>query len=373
MMPRLPLLALTVALVASPATGVLRPRRVACRATNKSCVRAANGVFATARSSCVAEPVGPDRRTCLKTARAARATARQACRTALKGCLGGTGGGGGGGGSGGGGGGGSGSCNASSAADWLATVNLYRGLANLPAVTERTDLSAADLLHAQYMVANDEIGHSEDPANPGYSDTGNTAAQHSNVAGSSDATVGFGWAIDAWMSGPFHAVGIIDPLLQESGFGIAHDGGGTLKTTAALDVISSRSGTPGAYPVVFPADGKAVPLDRYGGHEGPDPLASCPGFTAPTGLPLIVQLAATPAVTAHTLTRDGTAVDHCEFDETSYANPDAAAQSTGRAVLGGRHAVVLIPKEPLQKGSTYQASITSAGQTTTWQFMLDCP
>jgi hypothetical protein len=252
-------------------------------------------------------------------------------------------------------------------------VNLYRGLANLPAVTERTDLSASDAQHAQYMVANDEIGHSEDPAKPGYTAEGDTAAQHSNVAGSSDASAGFGWAIDAWMSGPFHAVGIIDPLLQESGFGIAHDGGGTLRTAAALDVISSRSGSPGSYPVVFPADGKAVPIGQYGGHEGPDPLTSCPGYTAPTGLPLIVQFAATPAVTAHTLSRDGTTLDHCLFDETSYANPDAAAQSTGRAVLGGRHAVVIVPKDTLEKGATYQASITSGGQTVSWSFTVDCP
>jgi uncharacterized protein YkwD len=174
---------LALVLVLAVGSSYAGPRRVACRAAGRSCLQAANTAFATARSACVAFPVGPERRGCVKAARAVRATARQACRAALRRCVGAGGGGG---------GGGSGSCNASHAADWLATVNLYRGLANLPAVTERTDLSAADAQHAQYMVANDEIGHSEDPAKSGYTDAGNAAAQHSNVAGTSDASAGFG-------------------------------------------------------------------------------------------------------------------------------------------------------------------------------------
>ena len=367
MMRRLLLLALAVTCIGVPAEGGPGGRRLACRAANKTCRQAAIAGFASARAICLEEPVGPDRRLCFEGARAVRAGARLDCRSELRSCLAGAGGGGGG-----GGGGGSGGCDGSSAADWLATVNLYRGVANLPAVTELTDLSSGDALHAQYMVANDEIGHSEDPAKSGYSAAGNAAAQHSNVAGTSDQSAGFGWAIDAWMSGPFHAVGIIDPLLSQSGFGIAHDGSGNLKTAAALDVISSRSGTAGTYPILFPGDGQSVPIASYGGHEGPDPLTSCPGYTAPTGLPVIAQLAATPSVTAHTLTRDGTSLDHCAFDETSYANPDANAQSTGRAVLGGRHAVVIVPKQALEKGATYQASITSGGQTTTWSFSV-CP
>jgi hypothetical protein len=113
---------------------------------------------------------------------------------------------------------------------------------------------------------------------------------------------------------------------------------------------------------VFPGDGTRVPLDRYDGTERPDPLSNCPGYAAPTGLPLIVQLAdgVPPAVSASSFTRDGTAVEHCAF-----------AGSPGDS-LANRRAVVLIPREVLRRGSTYQASLTAGGQTITWSFALAC-
>src|SRR4051812_41427536 len=52
--------------------------------------------------------------------------------------------------------------------NWLAVVSYYRSLAGLPPVTEKTSLSADDQKHAKYMVKNQVIGHSEDPALPYY-------------------------------------------------------------------------------------------------------------------------------------------------------------------------------------------------------------
>ncbi len=253
-------------------------------------------------------------------------------------------------------------------------MNLYRNLAGLPVIPEDPALSAAAQLHAEYAVRNDEIGHTEDPGKPGYTPAGAAAAAASNVAGTSAADAGFGWAIDAWMRGPFHAIGILDPQLGATGFGIAHDTGAPVRTAAVLDVLTNRTGDPSAvgFPVLFPGDQRAAPLDRYEGNELPDPLASCPGYTAPSGLPLLVQLAAFAPVTASSLLRDGQPVEHCVFDGATYANAEAAHQSLGRAVLASRNAVVLIPREPLRKGSTYDASVTAGAETIAWRFTLDC-
>ena len=349
--------ALLVIGLAIPAAAA-NPCKVACKTTKKTCIAAANTSFTSAKTTCAALPTPPERTTCTKAARTDKAAAKKSCKQAFKACASACGGGGGG-----GGGGGSGNCNASGASDWLAAVNLYRSNAGLPAVTEDPALSDGDQKHAQYTARNDVLAHTEDPSKPGYTPEGATAASKSNVAASSTGTLSETGPIDLWMRGPYHAIGILDPRLATVGFGIAHDSSGSIQSAAALDVLSGRTGpdsTP--YPILFPGDGSQVTLDRYDGTELPDPLAGCAGYNAPTGLPLIVQLAhgVMPTVTASSFMRDGAAVDHCIL-----------LPSPGDS-LDNRNAVVLIPKDVLRKGSTYQASLTVGGQTIAWTFTLAC-
>lgn len=348
--PVVPML-LLAALAARPALGA-NACKTACKTTKASCLTASATTYAAARAVCRSLPDPSARKACLKAARSARASANAACKASFRTCKSACAGGG-----------GSGACG-SHAGGWLATVNAYRALAGLGAVTEDPTFSAGDLEHAQYMVQNDVIGHSEDAGLPGYTDDGNLAASKSNVGLSSNPAQTEGEAVDLWMEGPYHAIGILDPRLQTSGFGIAHDSAGSYHTGSALDVIRGLTGSTSgvAFPVLFPGDGGAIPLDRYTGGESPDPLATCSGYTTPTGPPLIVQFATTPVVEAHDLLRDGTAVEHCVFAPTGSSDP-----------LGARHAVVIMPRAPLQKGSTYQASLTVGGTPTTWSFTLGCP
>jgi hypothetical protein len=105
----------------------------------------------------------------------------------------------------------------------------------------------------------------------------------------------------------------------------------------------------------------------------PNPLISCPGYSTPTGLPITLQLGAgnvSPSVTAHSLTTDGSPLEHCTFNETNYTNPDGSMQSLGRSVLNSRDAVVIIPRSPLTPGKTYLVSVTSNGQTYSWSFSV---
>ncbi len=360
------LLAMGILLVAAGPVPAAKPCRSACKATHKTCVAAANADFTVARTACRALDPGPARAACMKVARDTRASVKQPCRVAKAACIDECGDGGG------------DACRGSNATDWLATVNLYRDLAGLPAVTERADWTAGAQAHAEYTAREDVVGHTENPSSPAYSAAGAEAAANGNVAGHSSPDRGFGWAIDAWMTGPFHAVGIVDPLLAESGFGLAHDGGGSLRTGAVLDVIRGRTGELDAvtFPIVYPRAGGVLPLARYDGNEYPDPLSACPGYEAPTGPPLVLQFGSfvdTPAIGATSLTRDGMPVDHCVFDGTTYVNGDAAAQATARNGLAARAAVVVMPRDPLKRGSTYAVSVEADGQTIAWSFVHDCP
>lgn len=259
--------------------------------------------------------------------------------------------------------------------DWLSYVNYQRSLANLPPVAEDTTWSEGDRLHARYMVKNNVIAHDEDPNNQWYTPEGRLAAQNSNLMVSSSAATSDFAAIDLWMQGPFHSLGIIDPKLLSAGFGSYRENDGGFQMGAGLDVLRGRGAIPASvsFPILWPADGKSTQLNAYKGNEAPDPLTGCPGYTAPSGLPLILQIGAgdlTPQVSAHSFTRDGQALEHCVFDETSYTNPNSSYQDLGRSILGARDAIVLIPRAPLLSGATYHASITSNGTTYNWSFSV---
>jgi uncharacterized protein YkwD len=257
---------------------------------------------------------------------------------------------------------------------WLAYVNTYRALANLPNVTENPTWSDGDWKHSRYMVKNDYIGHTEDPGNPWYTPEGLAAAQNGNTFVSSSATSPDTYAIDFWMSGPFHAVGILDPALQQAGYGSYREADGGWQMGATLDVIRGLGAMPPSvsFPVEYPGDGKTIGLLSYLGGEWPDPLTACPGYSTPSGLPIILQIGPgnlTPNVTAHSFMQGTTPLEHCVFDETTYTNPDSSTQSVGRNILNSRDAIVLIPRAPLTPGATYTVSITTNGQTYTWSFV----
>jgi len=254
---------------------------------------------------------------------------------------------------------------------WLQLVNTYRRLAKVQDLTENPSWSAGALLHSQYMAQNNVIGHSEDPSLPFFTAEGDLSARNSNVF------LGFGTgdertAIEGWVTGPFHGVGLLDPQLEQTGFGFFRTGNLWASTLDVIRGINTRS-RPTGYPYAFPANGTTEPLTSYTGNEFPDPLTACPGYRAPAGLPIYLLLGTgsiTPSVTAHSLTSGGQALDHCIYDETNYVNPDAPIQDLARAILGSRDAIVIIPRQQLVRGASYAVSVTANGTTTTWSFTV---
>ncbi len=259
--------------------------------------------------------------------------------------------------------------------EWLVYLNYYRAAAGLPAVTENPAWSEGCFYHARYIVLNRFATHAEDPANPWYTPAGDECGRNGNVVLGSITAPANKFAVDSWMQAPFHALGIVDPLLAQVGYGTYREPGGTL-TGATLDIIRGRSYELvrlAQYPVKWPTDGAVVALTHYRGDELPDPLTACPGYSAPSGLPVILQLGpgnVVPRVSGSYFAANGVPLEHCVFDQTSYTNPNPAFERLARAVLAARSAVVLIPRVPLQAGVTYTVGIAANGQTHTWSFTV---
>jgi len=283
---------------------------------------------------------------------------------------------------------------------WLDEVNMYRAVANLPNVSEDTSLSTADQALAVYEVQSGYFGHN--PPDNQYT----TAAQQSNLYGSSDPNTLDTAPVDAWMAEVFHGIALIDPLLAKVGWGRADSNSitpppnSTINMVAALDVLSDRTGgilASPSNPIMWPDIGKNASSTTYV-PEIPD-ARSMFGYSAgpstwnPAGQPIFLQLGSGNVANPNDPTQSGvtyygllqgileippggtspnpiTPVNVIEIDETNYSYPtDNTLQTTARNILATRGAVVLLPQQSLTAGG-YTAVIMVNGTLYTWSFTV---
>lgn len=254
--------------------------------------------------------------------------------------------------------------------DWLGTVNAYRVSSGLPPVAEDPVLSAEAAEAAQYMVSIGQLTHSPDPAHWTYTPGAARSAGSSNLAMTTAAEIDSGQFVDLWMAAPFHALGLLRPGWKTTGFGRYQgtpSGDDTVWTAAALDVLRGLTKTKVNQVVVFPGAGANTPLRQFT-TEWPNPLTWCPGYKAPTGLPLIVMLPTTPYRTTATVVdaTDGTTLESCTLTTTTISGRDTSA-TTARSLLTGANAIIVIPKSPLQDGHEYVVSVKSSTNVS-WTF-----
>ena len=157
--------------------------------------------------------------------------------------------------------------NGPAADDWLGIVNVYRAQSGLPPVSANPAWSSGAKNHSCWMLLNG-IAHDETPGTPGYTTDGDQAGNSGNVAVSSNASATPRSHIDLWMTGPFHAIGILRPSLQQAAFGIcanAQNSATPWKSAATLDVVrgTNWSAPKPAAPVVFPGNGTTTSLTRF--------------------------------------------------------------------------------------------------------------
>ncbi len=250
-------------------------------------------------------------------------------------------------------------------ADWLSVVNYYRAMAGVAPVTENATYSAGAQAHARYMVLNATITHDEIPGLPGYSTAGDEAANNGNVAVSSVATTTARQHLEQWISGPFHAIGLLRPGLRTAGFGMYSDAGaGPWRAAATLDVLRGvDSSVRPAAPVVFPANGTTTHLSKLTSGESPDARALC-GWSGDAGQPLLAMFPSAPGTATVSLTGPNGPVTACALGPSN-------TSGTAQQLLAGSNAVAVIPRSPLVAGA-YQVEIsTSSGGSVSWGFTVD--
>ena len=252
--------------------------------------------------------------------------------------------------------------------DWLGVVNAYRAASGLGPVVENATWSSGSRNHSCWMLLNG-IAHDEQPGSAGYSTDGDAAGNSGNVAVSSDAATAARSHVELWMSGPFHAIGVLRPSLRQAGFGMCASPPNPTDTqwrsAATLDVVRGIDG--GApkppTPVFFPGDGATTSLTRFVA-ESPDPRTFCGWSGRSVGLPLIALLPSPHNGAVATLEGPTGPIPTCVLTK---SNTSGVAGS----ILGGDNAVVVVPATPLTAGSYRVAALTDNGQGANWSFTVD--
>jgi hypothetical protein len=249
-------------------------------------------------------------------------------------------------------------------AAWLSVVNYYRAMAGLSAVTEDPSLSPGARNHSCYMLYNG-ISHDETPGLTGYTASGDTAGNQGNVAVSSGLDATARDQVELWMTGPFHAIGVLRPGLRSVGFGQCRlTNTPTWHSAATLDVFGGMNWNAPrpANAIVWPGNGTTTNLNRFVA-ETPNPVTYC-GWTGGAGLPVIAMMPTTfGRLVSTTITGPSGRLQTCGLWK---GNTDGAAAS----ILGGDNAVTVLPRNQLADGR-YTVTVTTDRNTVTWSFTVD--
>ena len=253
----------------------------------------------------------------------------------------------------------------------ISRLNEYRVAAGVAPVTGAFEESLPQWLHTRYAVYNGTTGHYEDPNLPWYTPEGHNAAVRSNLAYGSlfrdenhrDPSDGTMW-VDVWAQAPYHMFSLLDPRVTSVRFARFHAPPGeaaTFPSAAAIQPI--RTTDWGNAIVKFPAANATASIAVFRG-ENPSPLNNCPSYAAPAGLPIFFMAGrdSVPRISSTTLTRNGTPVEHCAYDGFTDQNRDRYPH------LNSYGAAVLIPREPLVPGSTYEVRFVTDRGVIEWSF-----
>jgi hypothetical protein len=307
------------------------------------------------------------------------------------------------------------------AASAKARVNYYRVMAQLPPIIDDAAISAGALNHARYLVKNGIAGGDimlinkqlnfqmpqdafrwEDKGRPFFTDEGASAGRNAVVLTTREINLSGADFVDLLMTMPFSGLIPMVPQFSVAGLGAYCDPGQcaiVIVYRFALDKpvrialydgpASDRMWNPNLglipmetgrlrTPVEFPPDGATVNLQSFAGADYPNPLSSCPGYKAPTGTPISIQLGQgygpddSLEVSSAFVTHDGAEIETCLITSASYTGRDSAETQVGKTGLAFVGAAVILPREPLAPGN-YKVALKEANKLYQWTFTISAP
>ena len=184
---------------------------------------------------------------------------------------------------------------------WLARINMYRAMDQLPPVANDPAFTEGDQKHAVYLIKNfsrrirDGSAESADidsesPTLPLYSKQGRTAALHCEtdfIFGDRQTPEK---AIDLWFEGPHHRMLLLNPDLERIGYGYYCEENLCAQTIDVTQGTSEKPVDPEKRAAIeFPPANSTLSINDLP-HESPDPLAACHGYAYPVGLPITFEI-----------------------------------------------------------------------------------
>jgi hypothetical protein len=271
---------------------------------------------------------------------------------------------------------------------WLMELNKWRQMAGLAPSVANTALSQGSERHARYLVNRGPVSlagfriydrtigpgaHIEDKGARWYTAEGAEAAQGGRLTADVIQCADVAWEgrdervdIDQLLLAPFHRFSLMAPWGVVAGYGSY---GEYPRRAAALALRGPIDRGQNAI-VEFPPDKSEIPWTAMVGSEWPNPLAACPGYAAPVGVPITVQNGGRLDLTSYSLRDqdDGKELTACALDATSYRDDDPVQRRRGRDLLAAYGAIVLIPRHPLRAGDHYRVEIDARQADFAWSF-----
>lgn len=247
---------------------------------------------------------------------------------------------------------------------WLAHVNDFRAGLHLAPVAEDRAMTKGARKHSIYMVETGFIEHGEKADSPWRTSAGHEAGEQSNVAGGTGVPPTQEQAIDLWIEGPFHRLGLMRPDWRTTGFALESGmRDGERRWGATLNVIGGLTGSSSAkWPVVWPHARRNVATSflQFERIEWPDPVVGCPESKA-TEYGTIITASfgpgAAPRVESVRLrVADGDRVPVCKETAATYKKDDYT--DVGWRLLDENNTVMVLPRVILSPGTTYVGRIT---------------
>lgn len=243
------------------------------------------------------------------------------------------------------------------ASEMLHVHNELRIAAGAPAVRADDRANAAAQRHAEYLAANNVLGHEESQGAAGFTGVSvrdRLAAQGFADATASEVATSFGTGVDGvrslWVL-PYHRLGLMHPHAVVAGWGHAEVAGRSV--TVGVIVYDFGAATPDL--VRSPAIGQRV-TPSWDGEESPDVLPA--GAARPVGYPVMVVYARAQVVEI----RSARLSDASGKDVAYHVVPQ----------IYERDYVAIVPAAPLAPGSRYHVRldliVANADVVQEWDF-----